>query len=288
MRKAMRALFVLLMAYLLQTTVLPHLKIAGVMVDLATVALFAAGYYLGVYGAVTSGLLMGLWMETLTGELGGLVAVVCLTTSSIGAYAAHRFENLDRAGKRGLDRMLRWVAPPVIVGLIVIARESIYLVYFYLTGVDIRTIHFFRVALAGLVVGAIAAALLPLLGGFMLRAKEDTFLAKRAERWKNRKKPSPVELLAPAPEITQIREPTVLDWDADDVKEDLKDDAKGDPKNDAKGDDPPDLSAYRRPEPEPKVESIYEFSSSYQRLPPKAKEKEGKPKPADDADDWGF
>jgi len=268
MRKAMRAFLVLLTAYLLQTTVLPHLKIGGVMVDLGTIALFAAGYYLGTYGAVISGLLMGLWMETLTGELGGLIAIVCLATSSIGAYTAHRFGGLDRAGKRNMDRLVRWFVPAIIASLIIVGRESIYLVYFYLTGVEIRPIHFFRVALAGLIVGGAAVPLLPLIGGFMLRTRENAYLARRIERWKNRKKPSPIALTAPVAEIAEVREPTVFDPGGDE----------------AENGDPPDHSAYRRPEPRQGIESAYEFSGSYQRLPPKG-ETEG---PAGDDDDWGF
>ncbi|MCL1795309.1 MAG: hypothetical protein FWG37_00315 [Clostridia bacterium] len=211
MRRAMRTLLVLLTAYLMQTTVLPHLKIYGVMEDLCTIALFAAGYYLGTYGAVTSGLLMGLWMETLTGELGGLIAVVCLATGSIGAYVAHRAGNLDRAGKRGMDRFVRWFVPAVVISLIVVGRESIYLVYFYLTGVEIRPIHFFRVALAGLIVGVTALPLLPLIGGFILRTKEDAYLARRIERWKSKKKPAPIALAVPMTETAPVRERSAID-----------------------------------------------------------------------------
>ena len=79
------------------------------------------------------------------------------------------------------------VALCVAVGAFIVCKELLYLAYFYLTGVDIVFIHVFRVVFAGVLGAAASLALLPLWRFFLLRRAEDTLLARRIRRHREKK-----------------------------------------------------------------------------------------------------
>lgn len=209
MRKGIRGTIVLLLAYLVQATVLNHFKISGVMIDLIAVTLFAIGYYLGVFASAAGGLLMALIMETLTGELSGFISVFCIAASALGAYVEPKFRHFERPGKRRQDRLIKWLAPIVSVGLFVIAREAIYTVYFYLTGVEIRLAHIMRMLLSGILASGLALPLFPVIGGFVHRPIEDSFLGKRLLKRKKPDKSALPELVLPLPDLEPEPTPAV-------------------------------------------------------------------------------
>ncbi len=200
MRKALRVTFSLLAAFLVQSTVLPYFKAGGVLLDLVTVALFTAGYALGPYAGVTAGLFAALLMESLTGDLGGLAAVACVASGAVGAWAAARLKRYVRPGNRLKERIVRQFGPMVLVGLFVMGKESVNVVYFYLTGVDVSFVHAFRVVFAGCWAALWSLLLIPALVRFLLRKPEETFVAKWAAKRRARVKPEPAAKKTAAPE----------------------------------------------------------------------------------------
>lgn len=204
MRRAIRTSLVLLIAYLLQTTALPYLKIGGVMLDLIVIAVFTVGFTLGAYAGVAGGLLMALLMEVLTGELSGLTSVICISVGSLGVFVEARLRGYEWAGKRRRERLVKWLAPSVAIGLLVAVRELIYIVYFYLTGVEIRALHFFRMLLSGILASFFSLGLLPLIGGFLVRKPESTFIGKRMAKWRKRGKPKAAVPTISLPEIIPV------------------------------------------------------------------------------------
>jgi len=83
----------------------------------------------------------------------------------------------------------------------VMLKESLYLAYFYLTGMDITMRHVYSVSLSGIIGGLLSAPLIPLISGFLLRNWEHTFVGKRLRRQNERRratgeKPDPAGLQA--------------------------------------------------------------------------------------------
>lgn len=199
MRNAARSLFVLTLSFLLQSTALPYLKIGSVMIDLVVISLFAVGYAQGMYAALTAGLYMALIMEVLGGELAGFTTVFCLGAAALGAYVEPRIRGYSRAGKRGRERVLRLIAPILIVGLFTLTKESVFAIYFYLTGAEIRGIHIFRILLSGVLAAFFSFLLLSPICNFVTRPRDKTFIAKWREKRRARRKPELVTLEIPLP-----------------------------------------------------------------------------------------
>lgn len=193
MRKCLRVTVAVLFAYLFQATALPYLKIGGVMLDLVTITLFSAGYALGFYPGLMAGAFCALIMEVSSGNLPGLTAAACVVAGGGGAWIAWRFKGLVIPGKRGLETAIRTLAPFVAVTLVELLKETLYFLYFYLTGMDVGWSQFGRAILAAVEVGVFSLFLLPALHGFFRRKPEDTFIAKRVKRFQEKRKPKKVE-----------------------------------------------------------------------------------------------
>lgn len=197
MRKALRVVVAVLTAYLLQATVLPYFKINGVMLDLVSITLCSIGFAAGPYVGLTAGLFGALLLEVLGGDLSGYTAVYCIVAGGFGAWIAIRVRNFKRVGNRALEKLVKRFAPMVAFGVFELAKETIYVIYFYLTGVDIVFIHIFRVLIAGLETMLFSLVLMPLIRGFVLRGPEDTLLAKWLRKRQAKSGPKPLE-----PEMT--------------------------------------------------------------------------------------
>ncbi len=191
MRKAARTVVLLLFAYLIQSAMLPYLKINGVMLDLVSVTLYTIGFTYGYYAGAMAGLLAALVMEVVGGDLPGYISVACVLAGGFGAYVAVRVSRFTRVGKRGLERAVKQFAPMVAVGIYVIAKEAVYVVYFYLTGVDIGFIHIFRMLLAGVLAAVSSLALIPLLYGVLTRKPKKR--GKKAKKAQNNETAKPGE-----------------------------------------------------------------------------------------------
>ena len=196
MRRALRVAAVVLLAFLLQSTMLSYFKVSGVVLDALTIALCSVGYALGIYAGLTAGLLGALLMEVMAGDLHGIMAVVCVGAGAWGAWAAGRIGGFTRVGNRMLERLVRRFAPMLAIGLFVLIKESVYVFYFYLTGVDIGFMHFFRAIFGAILAAVFSLLLLPVTYWFLMRRPEDTFLARLFARRQAKARPRPV---APGP-----------------------------------------------------------------------------------------
>lgn len=191
MRRALRVVFVVLLAFLVQSTILPYFKLNGVMFDLMSITLFTVGYALGAYIGIMAGALAGLIMEVSSGDLPALTAIVCVAAGGLGAYIAYRLRLFSLPGKRPVEHTIKRFAPMAVLLLFEMGKELIYIAYFYLTGMDISFLQFSRMLIAGIEVGLFSLILVPLLYNFLLRKPEDTFLARwlRKRQAKRRVKP---------------------------------------------------------------------------------------------------
>ncbi|MCL1964751.1 MAG: hypothetical protein FWF69_06795 [Firmicutes bacterium] len=198
MRKALRVTFVVLLAFLLQSTILAYFKAGGVMLDLMVITLCSVGYACGIYVGTTAGLLGALVMEALAGDLHGLMAVTCVCAGGYGAWIAGRLQAFTRVGNRMQERLIKRFAPMLGVGLFIILKEGIYVVYFYLSGVEIAFVHIFRMVFAGIEAALASLLLLPLTYWFLLRSPKDTFFARWLAKREARIRPKPVIPPSPA------------------------------------------------------------------------------------------
>jgi len=209
-RKAVRIGAAIVLAYLTQSVFLPHLRVGGVMIDVFTITVFTAGFACGWYAGLTGGLLGALLLEALSGDMPGLITVASLGAGALGAGLGRSLPLLALAGRRGLEKTIRRFGPMVAVGLYCIVKEAVYVAYFYLVGVDLAWIHVKVPVLSGLLAALAALPLVPLLRNFMLRAPQDTFLAhrlgKRRERKENKerkKKKQPATAGVGAPDVPE-------------------------------------------------------------------------------------
>lgn len=181
MRKALRAGAAILLAYLLQSTVLTYLKVRGAQIDLMTVTLFFLGSVLGMYGGVCSGLAAAFIMEALGGNIPVFSTVFCVGAGVAGAVIVRRTDALSLPGNRGREQLIRRFAPKAAVLALVLLKEGLYLIYFFLNGVSLGYIHFFRAIFTAVEAGLLAFVLQPLIRWWMLH-KPKTRAERKAER----------------------------------------------------------------------------------------------------------
>lgn len=192
-RRMLRLAILLLLAYLLQATVMPYLRISGVALDLCMVSLVCASMALGPYYGMGAALFMALLLEIAGSDLPGMTTAVCLLAGAWGAYADFRLRHMTGVPGKRPSRVLKRMLPMLCVGLPVAVKESLFVAYFYLTGVDIAFVHVWRVFLASLLATLAAIPLLPLITNFLLRRPDQTLLARRIARQRARKAPVPIE-----------------------------------------------------------------------------------------------
>lgn len=184
MRRAIRVTIAVVLAYLIQSTILPSFKVGGVMINLMVITLFTCGYAAGLYTGLTAGVFGALLMEVASGDLQGLTAVACIAPGVIGAWLAKRLRGFSLPGKRTAEQYIKRFAPVIVIALIVTGIELLYFAYFYLTGMDVGFSHFLRCVWTGILAGLCALVLMPLLYNFMLRKANDTLWAKWARKRK--------------------------------------------------------------------------------------------------------
>ncbi|MDR1569390.1 MAG: hypothetical protein LBS72_02740 [Oscillospiraceae bacterium] len=156
-----RVAFALLAAYLLQTTLLPYARIAGVTPDLLLAAVIALSASLcasddGTIWRVMIGLIVGLFaallMEAADKETPGLTSVVFALAGVAGCLLPGYVESRLHPGRwtpRGRARIMAFL-PYAMIGAFALGKEALMTVYFYLRGVSIQRLHIMRVLFAGL------------------------------------------------------------------------------------------------------------------------------------------
>lgn len=200
MRKALRIVFALLLAYLVQATILPYFRINSIIIDVITVVLYTTGFACGLYAGFVTGLLGALLQEVLSGDLPGLTALIAIAAGWVGAYVARFTRLYERNDNKRVERLVKRVTPILAVGMLVLVREGVFILYFYLTGTEMKLMHFLRALQCCLITMACASVLMPFVSGFILRERENTFLAKRLRKRKNKKVAKPLGLTIKLPE----------------------------------------------------------------------------------------
>lgn len=181
MRKVLRAGAAILLAYLLQSTVLTYLKVRGAQMDVMTVTLFCLGSVFGIYGGLCSGLTASFIMEAMSGSIPVFSTVFCTGAGLAGALIVQKTDALSLPGNRGRERMIRRFAPKAAVLLLVLLKESLYLIYFFLNGVSLGYIHFFRAVFTAVEAALLMFVLQPLVRWWILHEPK-TREEKKAER----------------------------------------------------------------------------------------------------------
>lgn len=181
MRRVARAGCAVMLSYLLQATVLPYLKVRGAQPELILVVLFGLGSALGMYGGLCAGLSAALILETVGGNIPVFSTVFCAGAGIFGAFVTKRLDAISLPGNRGRERMLRRYAPKAAVALLVLSKELLYIVYFFLTGVSIGGVHIFRTVFSAVEAGVLALAVLPLVQWWVTHQGK-TRAERRAEK----------------------------------------------------------------------------------------------------------
>ncbi|MDR0897697.1 MAG: hypothetical protein LBN04_07555 [Oscillospiraceae bacterium] len=187
MRRLVRVALLVVLAFLIQSTVLPYLKVGGVQPNLMHVLLLGIGLCGMPYMAITTGLFAALLLEVLSGDLPGLTAVLALGAPCFGLLVSRWLGKLSLPGNRRRERLIRLAAPALSAGLFIAASELVYLAYFYLTGMEIDLAHILRVLFAAVLAMLIALPVLPFARGFVLRPADQTFIAKRRQRRRDKR-----------------------------------------------------------------------------------------------------
>lgn len=192
MRKAFRVAVVVLLAFLLQSTLLPLFKINGIIIDLMSIVLFSTGYAFGLYSGLTAGVFSALIMESISGDLPGLTAVICVGAGGAGAWVGTKVKEVELPGQRRLERRIKRYAPMVLICVFVMLKEFLYIVYFYLNGMEMSLYHLGQMIQSGVYTGAAALAVHPLLQWYLARKPGETLVARVKAR--RREKTSPKKI----------------------------------------------------------------------------------------------
>lgn len=187
-----------LLAYLLQSTVLTYFKINGNMLDLISIMLYSIGYAQGLYVGLMAGLLEALVLEVLSGDLPGLTAFLCVAAGALGAWIAMTLRNIEVAGNRNLERIIKRFGPMAMLGVFVMAKEAIYVAYFYLNGMEVSGWHAWKIVTAGLETAIASVVLLPLIFNMMRRRPDETMIAKWKKKRRAKREAKPTKPTKPA------------------------------------------------------------------------------------------
>lgn len=193
MRRAGRVTVAVLVAYLLQSTLLPYFKVNNIMVDVITITLFTVGYTCGLYTGLTAGVFSALIMEVASGDLPGLISVICVGAGGAGAWIADLLRRFERPGRRRLERRIKRYAPMVLAGIYVLLKELLYVGYFYLNGLEVSGRQIWVAVQAGVIAGTVSLLLVPFIGRFLLRKPEETMMARWLERRRKKRRAKPIE-----------------------------------------------------------------------------------------------
>ena len=108
-------------------------------------------------------------------------SVFCVGAGVAGAVIVRRTDALSLPGNRGREQLIRRFAPKAAVLALVLLKEGLYLIYFFLNGVSLGYIHFFRAIFTAAEAGLLAFILQPLIRWWMLH-KPKTRAERKAER----------------------------------------------------------------------------------------------------------
>jgi hypothetical protein len=163
MKRILKALIITLLFYLLQTCLMSHLKIAGIVACLPASAIAILTVSYGKKYAFGSSCLFGILFEATTASVGGLFAVIYPVFAMLFAqiFADMSDEKRERlilrqsAGKKFKDEMnpvLRIILDSVCITA---ALETIFTAYITLAGTDLTLRLILRIIGASVYTGAL-------------------------------------------------------------------------------------------------------------------------------------
>ncbi|GHU73023.1 hypothetical protein AGMMS49992_10300 [Clostridia bacterium] len=188
-----RKTLAILGAYLIQTTVLPYLRIGGVTPDLTLGVLVALAASMAqpqdrvpwrVFLGVTVGLGVALLMEVTRKEPPGFTTVICALMGAAACLLPPAVERRLPPGRFSAKRRAQLMnfLPCVMIGMAALLKESLMVVYFYLRGVSIGFTHVWRVLWAALLNLGLGFAGYHLLIRWVYCMPGETWFAKAGRR----------------------------------------------------------------------------------------------------------
>ena len=168
MRKIVKAGVLTLLAYLLQTCVMHHLKVGGVSANLLAINIAVLTVSLGKKYAFGASCVTGILLEASTSSVGGLYPVVYPVVSMVFAqlFADMSDEKRERLllrqsdGKKVKGDMDPHLRIPLCTLCITAALEIIFLIYVTLTGTELSLRLIARALLTVLYTGTLSLVLM--------------------------------------------------------------------------------------------------------------------------------
>ncbi|WP_102411511.1 rod shape-determining protein MreD [Beduinella massiliensis] len=168
MSKFLRMTAVVYLSYIIQTSVFRYLAIANVQPDILACALAALVFYGGTYEGFCAGAAFGLLMDTAVGQVAGLYMILYPLMGYVAARMRMGFEPMlveKAAPKRRAGRKL--LLSIVICMAITLMRESVFMIYTYLNGVDLTMRHAGRVLLCTVYSGVVCVLIIKMTNAVM-------------------------------------------------------------------------------------------------------------------------
>ena len=188
-------LLAILLAYTVQTTILPYFKMWGSVPDLLLCVLLSLAIHVGetsertisrIFAGLCLGLFVSLILEATYRDAPGLTTVIHVVG---GLYAAltpaylKKHLDLKAMGKKARKR-LQSIIPSLLVAGGAMISEALHVAYTYLSGVDLTFFHLFRIIYATVLAFGIA-----LVGHRLLAQWVDRpFQAAGIVKWLNKRR----------------------------------------------------------------------------------------------------
>ena len=165
MKRTLKMALMVLVFYILQTSVFTTLRVSMIQPDLMAVMLACLTVYTGYYGGFCAGAMAGILMDTFVGHVMALQIVLYTLMGIGGVQIRVILENIrEHFFKDRFRKHAHWVETVIVCLIIVIVREGTFLMYMFLNGVDVTYIHFLRIATC-----AVYSAVLTIPGDWMVR-----------------------------------------------------------------------------------------------------------------------
>lgn len=146
MKRIGKLFIVVFVAFILQTSVFTKLRMSSTQPDILSVMLACLSAFTGTYGSFCAGSISGLLMNASVGHVMALYIVLYPLMGYGSAKMRPAFTFVFKRLLKGkIAFTLKYVVNIVICILIVALRESVFVVYMFLNGVEISYLHIIRV-----------------------------------------------------------------------------------------------------------------------------------------------
>lgn len=146
MKRAVRMALVVFISFILQTSVFTSSRISMIQPDVLAVMLSCLSAHTGTYGGFCAGAASGLLMDTTVGQV---LALYVVLYPLMGYISAKIRPALDRVAEKIFKkRFLAWrrlFGNLFICLLLVSMRETVFMTYMFLNGVEVTSMHIWRI-----------------------------------------------------------------------------------------------------------------------------------------------